>query len=469
MKLREYQEKIVHNIRKFFSEGTKKLIMQAATGAGKTVMFSYMVKNASDKAKRCLILTDRLELLTQAGGTFEDFGIKYDYFTRYTKAIPDSLVIVGMIETLKRRAVSRLDVQMMLQRIDLLIIDEAHRTNFDKLFPYISKDCYVIGATATPYREGKQPSLDLFYQDIVNGPSISELIQIGFLSKPKYIGMPFDFSGVKMKAGDYDTAQQEQLLGDNVHLECLKGYIDKYARNKKTLIFCPGVQSSKDVAEFLNCFHVDGSMKKEDRTEILNMYASIDGGIMTNCGVLTTGYDCKTIEVIVLYRKTTSLPLYLQMVGRGSRVTETKKEFTIIDFGGNVGNHGFWHSDREWSLKKKAKKKKDKEDLMPVKTCPECECLIAVSCKTCPECGYKYPISEQEKIFVELQELSYNDLMNKAKEASIAELEQMRIAKGYKIGWLLRQLSTADQFIEYQNFKGYKKGWANFQLKTYLQ
>jgi superfamily II DNA or RNA helicase len=466
--LRTYQQKIIHDTRLEFIKGYNHVVIQAPTGSGKTVMFSFMVKEASTKQKRCLILTNRIELLEQAGGTFDKLGIKYENVTSSTRSIPNGLILVAMIETMKRRCTARLDFQILLRSIDLVIIDEVHIAAFDPIFAYFKPECYIVGVTATPIRVGKKQLCDNF-TSLVQGPSISSLIQDGFLSKPKYFGVSVDLSKVKMRAGEFDEKDQERVFSETKVFEGLRENLSLHASGLKTMIFCPSVASSKQVASELGCLHVDGTMQPSERDAVLTAFESTAGAIITNCAITTTGYDHPGIECIVLYRATTSLPLYLQMIGRGSRVTETKRTFTILDFGMNVQRFGYWHLDRQWSLTP-PKKKSKKKDVFPIKFCPQCGAIVSVNVKQCEYCGFVWERTEKERVFAELSELSYGEIEKRISEAeTVEEMEEIRLAKGYKIGYLLHKFTEEQQFIDYARFKGYKSGWAKFQSEKYLQ
>jgi len=156
------------------------------------------------------------------------------------------------------------------------------------------------------------------------------------------------------------------------------------------------------------------------------------------------------------------------MIGRGSRTTETKNIFTILDFGMNVQRFGYWHDDRIWSLDNKPQSRKKREDTFPVKFCPGCGAIMSVNVKVCSYCGYVWPVTERERIFAELERLTFEEIQKRVKEAkTIEEKEEIRIAKGYKIGWLLHSFKTAAEFHEYAKYKGYKNGWVKHQLKHY--
>ena len=466
--LRKYQSGLITALRAEMRKGHNRVILQSPTGSGKTIIFSFMVKQASQKGLKCLILTNRIELLEQAGGSFDRIGIAYENITSETRTIPRSLVLVAMVETIKRRCVARLDFQMLLKGIDLLIIDEVHIAAFDPVFAYLKPECYVIGVTATPIRQNAKKPLSANFSSLVPGPSMSLLIREGFLSSPKYFGVSIDLSKVKIKAGEFDEKDQEKVFTDIKLFSGLKENLEKHATGLKTMIFCPSVASSLQVAHELNCLHVDGNMPPADRERILTTFETTPGAIITNCAITTTGYDCPDIECIVLYRATTSLPLYLQMIGRGSRITNTKKHFTILDFGMNVQRHGYWHIDREWSLNPQ-KKRKAKTDVFPIKFCPQCGAIVSVNVKTCEYCSYVWPVTEKERLFIELQELRYEDVQRRMSEAStVEEMENIRVAKGYKIGYLLHKFKTEEQFKEYAKLKGYHDFWVPRQIKIYL-
>jgi superfamily II DNA or RNA helicase len=357
---------------------------------------------------------------------------------------------------------------MLLKSVDHVIVDEVHLGNFREVFPYFSPEAYIIGVTATPVSNAKTPLSDTF-TSLVTGPSIGQLIQDEYLSKPRYFGVSVDLSKVKIKAGEFDERDQERLFSETKVFEGLRHNLDKHARGLKTMIFCPSVASSEKVAAELGCLHVDGSMSPGVRDRILTEFETTPGAVMTNCAITTTGYDHPGIECIVLYRATTSLPLYLQMIGRGSRVAPGKRDFVILDFGMNIQRFGYWHIDRIWSLDPPKKRKKG-TDVFPVKFCPECGAVVSVNVKTCPECGFIWAVTEKERVFAELSELTFSQVQRRISEAkTVEEMEEIRVAKGYKVGYVLHHFDSEHQFYDYERLKNYRPGWAKIQIKNYLK
>jgi superfamily II DNA or RNA helicase len=469
IELRKYQDKSISALRTNILSGIKKMILCAPTGAGKTVMFSYMAMNAVNKQKKVLILSNRLELLLQSGGTLEKFGIK-PLEIKPNKKIKNlnGILYVGMSQTIKRRINDEM-YKRFISELDLLIIDEAHHQDHNFIMPYIAEKTIVIGATATPHREGNQVSLDLFYKDIVEVTTISELIDLGFLSKPHTFGVKVDLSKVKTKGGEYDQDQVAKVYDEvKMYHGVYENYI-KITPNKKGIIFASNVASSIQlVQDFKNkglpIEHIDGSTPAPERKRILEWFKETPNALISNVGILNAGFDEPNIEVVILYRATKSISLFLQMCGRGSRVTESKKDFTILDFGNNVQRHGFWEQERQWLLKKKKKI----EGVAPVKDCPECFAIIPARVMECPECNYIFQKSEreeEEELIVELSKLSYQQIKDEVKTADFKRLEQIAIAKGYKRTWIYHNLKTEKDLIDYASYKGYHKKWIEYQLE----
>jgi superfamily II DNA or RNA helicase len=476
MKLRPYQKESINQLRTAFSSGHKRVILCAPTGAGKTVMFSEMVRLSVEKENKVLIVTDRKELLTQSGGALQRFNIKSSSLTPKTKKVPTSQVTIAMVETLARR-LKKEEYMNWFKQLDLIIFDEAHKQNFDKLFEHMNKNTFVIGATATPHRDGNQKALINYYTKIISSINVSGLISLGFLAKPRSFGVPIDLSKVKTIAGDFDANQVNSIYEEN---KVYEGVVDNYKRicsGKKTLAFSGNIASSKRLLDTflksgLNARHLDSTMSKEERVDIISWYKSTKDAILCNVGILTTGFDAPTTEVIILYRATTSLPLFLQMCGRGSRVTDGKDCFFILDFGDNIKRLDYWEKDREWSLISKRKKTK-KEEAAVMKECKQCQSLISSGLKICPFCGYESKRDKKKGAKVELIEMrnQYKNMpkhkiLNAAKVASWGDLVKMTKAKLIKPFWVIYNcFEDYNKALLFTRALGYKDGWLWYQTK----
>jgi superfamily II DNA or RNA helicase len=471
MNLYPDQQTLFQAVSDAFAAGHRKVMMQLATGGGKTVIFSHVASRAFDRGSKVLLITNRKELHKQGGHAFNRVGVIFSELTANTKYPPGAQVVVAMSETLKRRMKAK-DYMDFISRFKLIIIDEAHLGTFDKLFEVIDENQYVLGASATPIRTGKQPALEKFYDVMVRGPEIHELIENDRLCPIVNFSTPVDLSSVKMRGGEYDQGDQARVYSDvKLFSRVLENWLE-HAKGKKTIVFAAGVENSKKLCEMFrdagySSAHVDDSTPTRERDAIFSAFARGDIMVLCNVGIATMGYDCPSIECVVLYRATTSVALYLQMVGRGSRVLPGKSYFIMLDFGTNFHRLGSWDQPRIWSLEKpKRKSKKDGE--IPTKMCPNCEALLAAHVRVCPACGYEWVRTAREEIAAKLVKMSPSDVQRLAKSATVEELEIIREERGYKAGWALHKLRSAEEFVDYERMKGYKKGWALNQIKRFL-
>lgn len=425
-------------------------------------MFCFMVANHIKKGGKALIITDRIELLKQAGKDFENIQeIKSGHEPDLTKNLH-----VAMIETLARR-VDRYHHYITTRT--MIIIDEAHKCAFNKLFPHLAETTIVIGATATPLRTGDQDAMDEFYTDIVQIIDTPDLIKQGFLSKAITYGVDIDLTGVKMKGKDYDPDDMAKRYSES---KVYEGVIENYNRicpNTKAILFASNVESSKEICLKFNMAgipakHLDSNKKEisdKERKEILEWFKHTPNGVLCNIGILTTGFDEPTIKTVILYRSSKSLTLFLQMVGRGSRVIEGLKDsFNLLDFGNNVKTHNFWEAPRTWSLSKKPKK--EKVDAPPVKICPSCHAMLAINIGECPFCQFifKKEYGGGKNEFAELRLLSPPEIWKTALSKNIPEKARMAKAKLVKPFAILHTLKTKEEGLEFCNEMGYKQTFA---------
>lgn len=464
IQLRPYQKQAIESTRDLIRKGKKRFVLCSPTGSGKTFTFSFIVKSAYQKGKRILILTHRTELLTQAGGALAELDLLPVRIEAGKKLSGfHGNLYTAMIETISRR-MDKAEYQQFVASLDLIIIDECHFGNFDKFFQHLSDKSHVIGFTATPHREKNQKSLDTMYQDLIEVISIPELVDQGYLSEPLSYGVTMDLSSVKMRGGDYDSDSMGDLFQKQ---KVFNGVIENYKKicpGTKSIVFTPNISSSKNlrdelIAAGLNARHLDSNMSNHERMEILEWFHNTPDAMLCNVGILTTGFDEPSIETVILYRATKSLPLFLQMVGRGSRVITGKKHhFNILDFGNNIQTHGFWESERKWSLKKNKKK----DGAPPVKECKECGGLVAASARECKYCGYVFPApkrSNEEEQVAYLKLLTKRDRMKEANKASLEEKAMMAKEKLISAYWVLHTLTDKEEAKEFTKLMGWHPGW----------
>lgn len=493
MELRPYQITAKKETREEFSKGNKRVILCKPTGSGKTVTFADIAREAVLNGRAVMIVVDRKELLDQAKNKLISYGLLPQIITAGKSVRLGANCYVATVQTLVKR---------QFPKIDLLIIDEAHKQIFDKILirPEYA-DVFTIGATATPKRSGKMNQLSDFYQALIEPTTISELIAEGYLVPAITFGAKVDTTKIKTKGDDFDTTDLYNAFNKATLYAGVVEKYQKYASGTKAICFCINVEHSrKTVNAFLkagiSAVHLDGSTPKKERENILDAFTRGIFQVICNVEVLTTGYDEWTIETVIVNLATKSLPKWLQMAGRGSRITPAqfvgkagylqKTHFNLIDMGGNVYSLGFWEAEREYSL---THKRKDTLDAASVKECPEgeadingktgCGALLHLSAVKC-KCGYIFSVKEKEPPkeaeFIQLENYDFlpPELVGKSwGTMTIEELEQVRENKKYKQGWIIRQilLNKDLNLLDYANSKGYKNPieWVKQMKKLYIK
>ena len=398
MELRQYQKDVLNKIVKSHRGGKTRILLQAATGSGKTVMAAAFVEYYIKNNKNVMFLAHRRELIHQASQTLTKFNIEHGIImaSETTGKNVFAAVQVASIDTLRARALSK--QKMDLPSADLLIIDEAHRSMSKTYRKVISlyPDALVLGLTATPIR-ADGAGLGLIYQHMVKAPDIKELTQSGALCEAVYYSPTIpDLTGLKVTAGDYNRKSLAKLMEGNTRL--VADIIETWfslAKGKQTLLFATSVKHSKGLMESfadkgIAVAHIDGGTELEERNRILAAFKRKEITIICNCMVLTEGFDAPSAEVCILARPTKSKGLYIQMVGRVLRAFEGKKSATIIDHSGAVYTHGFIDEDHNWTLshglEKASSSGEAKEREESVIVCEGCFRTYSGS-NICPDCG----------------------------------------------------------------------------------
>lgn len=395
MTLRDYQEQAVTAVSRMLASGKRKVIFQLATGGGKTITFAAITKRYIDKAplQHVLILVHRKELMVQTIRTlFHAYGISAQMIRAGMKFVPPSNVYVGMVESTIRRIPAH---------IGLVIIDEAHNLSFAKIHDHFSTQ-YIIGFTATPLTGSKHKPLKNYYQDIVTGIDIPELIIGNSLCQnityaPKEA---VDAAALKIKNGEYDDKFMGMEFSKGKHIQNTVDAYLKHAAHTKTLIFNCNISHSELVTQAfqlagLNCRNVDSTMNNRD--EIIKWYKDTPDAILCNVAILTTGFDAPDTETIIMNRATLSMPLWLQCCGRGSRPSPGKRNFTIIDLGQNAITHGDWCDSRNWTEIFQNPRGPGKPGVAPIRHCPKCDAILAARSLMCKYCGHFFPPPEIEE------------------------------------------------------------------------
>lgn len=401
MQLREYQETCVNAVSQKLAAGTRKVVLQLATGGGKTVIFSAIAERYTQRNNASvLILVHRKELLQQTRRTlFNFYGISAQVIVAGMKNVPAAPVYVGMVESTIRR---------IPKDIGLVIIDEAHIASFNKIHDKFESQ-YIIGMTATPISANKRQPMKMFYDDIVCGIQIPDLIEQGSLCQnityaPKD---SVDRASLAIKGGEFEDGLMAMQFSKPQYINNTVEIYRRKANDTKAIIFNVNIEHSNKVNEAFEAAgypsrHLDSTMTATDRDAILKWFKETPNSILNNVGILTAGFDEPTIETVIFNKATMSMPLWLQCNGRGARPTPAKVAFTIIDMGGNVTTHGNWNDSRDWAdAFFNPEKKSDKIGVPVMKDCPKCEAMIGARVMLCPYCKHVFeakPIAPEEQL-----------------------------------------------------------------------
>jgi len=443
--LRPYQIQAIELLRASIQRH-KRSILCVPTGGGKTTIVSAMIASAISKGKRILFLAHRAELLLQATDRLKSFGLSPGLI-QGNKSHPHPFLNVASVQTLRNRTNRILPP-------DIIFVDECHLSmaNSYRLIFDAYPQAFVVGMTATPTRLDGKPLGDV-YSDIVAPISIDLLTGQGFLVPVrKFVAKEkVDLSGVHMVAGDYNSQELFQKYDKaNLYAGVVDNY-NKFATGRQFIVFCVNVAHSKKTAQMfreagISCEHLDGESTEQERNSTISQFRS--GLILgiSNVALFTEGFDVPNVSCVILNRATKSLALYLQMIGRGLRPNAGKSDCVILDHGDNVVTHGWYSYEHEWSLT--GKKKKNKQDAFSVRLCEFCEAMMPINQNTCPNCGYTRPAKERTTTIIEDTEmieitkpLIPQHLKGKPwGRMNEAELKELAQIKGYKPGWVYRQL-----------------------------
>lgn len=454
IKLRDYQEQAIDAVRHQFQRGIKKVLLVAPTGAGKTVIASAMIKASQDKSNPSLFVAHRRELVKQCSQKLTDFDVNHGVLMATVSPNNFATVQVASLQTYTARKDSE---HFWKPNAKIIFLDEAHRsaskTFQDLLLEY--PDAYVIGLTATPCRaDGK--GLGNYYDALVNCGTISELTEQGYLTPAKILApsMP-DLKGLKLQAGDYEKRglnkrmNQPKLVGD------LVSHWLEHGEGRPTVVFASSIAHSKYISSIFNdngipSGHIDGEMDEVKRVEVLRQLHEGEIKVLSNCMVLTEGWDEPKVSCIVIARPTKSYGMYLQMVGRALRPYEGKTDTLIIDHSGCVYEHGFPDEAPEWKLttsEESAIQKKEPEPIekQPV-TCSVCHTVYkpARGFPECPSCG-AIPTKAQQQVHIQ--------------QGRLVELvKKEKITTQDKVDFYA-------QLLTYAKTKNYSRGWADHTYK----
>lgn len=384
MRLRPYQSECVDAIFREWEQGHQSTLVVKATGLGKTVTFSEVVRRAEGGS---IIVAHREELIKQAAKHLRSIGVPCtiemgDYQAVWSDLDRDRPVILASVQSLSRpRRQERIERDMLLYGVrtpNHLIIDEAHHATagtYGECIRWCDKiaagHLRLLGVTATPNRSD-DAALGRVFSSVAYQYDIAAAIPDGWLCpiEPHAIFVEdLDFSRVSSAAGDLNESQLEAILTEEKHLHDVALPTVEIGENRQTLVFCVTVRHAEMLSMVLNRYYRDRGMRaqsaflsgatdKKTREETVEAYKAGDITCLCNCALFLEGFDAPSTSVVVMARPTKSLALYTQVVGRGTRplagtvdgldwpdqrrsaiASSAKPRMLLLDFVGNCGEH----------------------------------------------------------------------------------------------------------------------------------
>lgn len=341
MEQRKYQLEAKQAIQKAWASGVLKTLLVLPTGTGKTIVFCKLAEDCVRDGERVLILAHRSELLDQAA---DKLSLATGLGCAVEKAESSCLdswfrVVVGSVQTLMRE--KRL-MQFSPDYFDTIIVDEAHHClsdSYQRVLSYFSQ-AKVLGVTATPDR-GDMRNLGQYFESLAYEYTLPRAIKDGFLCpiKAQTIPLKLDLTGVGQQAGDFKTADLGTAL--DPYLYQIADEMTKYCMDRKTVVFLPLIKTSqkfRDILESKGFRAAEVNGDSTDRAEVLKDFEAGKYDVLCNSMLLTEGWDCPSVDCIVVLRPTKIRSLYVQMVGRGTRPDFGKEYLLLLDF--------LWHTER---------------------------------------------------------------------------------------------------------------------------
>lgn len=443
---RPYQLQALEDIRSTVGQGVRRLVVQAPTGAGKTLLSADIVQGAQRKGNRMVFVVPAISLVDQTLCKFWDEGIRDVGVIQANHAHTDwsKPVQIASIQTIRSRG--------FYPEAKVVVIDEVHQLHKEHI-KWLEhpdwQDVPFIGLSATPWTRG----LGRYFESLLVVTTTADLIRDGFLSPFRVFAADTpDLRGVKTVAGDYHEGQLSKVMQEKALVANIIETWKQKWNGDKTLCFGVDCDHAKMLqARFhdagIACAYQDASTPMKERAEIERGFHNSTYKVVCNVGTLTTGVDWD-VRCLILARPTKSEILFTQIVGRALRTAPGKPFALILDHSDTTARLGFvtdiHHETLNMGKVDENKKAKPKPALP--RPCQKCMCLIPTGVKACPACGYERPLTtkimERDGTLVEftgrvsrgksVQQRAYS-MHDRA--VFFSQLKGYGVAKGYQKGW----------------------------------
>jgi superfamily II DNA or RNA helicase len=351
--LRDYQFEALARVRDAYKAGKRRVLVSLPTGTGKTVVFAHFPKELRMK-KRLLVLAHREELLQQAADKFRmvDGALKIGIERAESYAPEDSQVVIASVPTLARADGVRLS-RLNPESFSIVVVDEAHHAvaeSYRRIFRHLGilsaeSSRYLVGFTATP-RRGDNQGLGEVFEEVCYARDLRQMISAGHLCQIRgwRVDTGLSLNGVSVRHGDFVEGQLARVVNTPSRNKLLTVAYMRLTNHRRALVFCVDVKHAKDVCDTfkeagIRAETVWGEMPGAERRETLGRFSRGEVQVLTNCNLLTEGFDEPAINCVMMARPTKSKLLYAQMVGRGTRLHPGKTDLMVVDLVDNSQSH----------------------------------------------------------------------------------------------------------------------------------
>lgn len=445
MELRPYQLAAKEAIQGEWQKGIQKTLLVLPTGTGKTIVFSKLIEDCVRDGERVLVLAHRGELLDQAADKLAQSTGLGCATEKAEESCLDSWyrVAIGSVQSLMRE--KRLN-QFTPDYFNTIVVDEAHHCisdSYQRVLKHFDQS-KVLGVTATPDR-GDMRQLGTYFESLAYEYTLPHAIKDGYLSPIKAVCIPLklDLTGVSTQAGDFKASDIDTAL--DPYLYQIADEMVKSCADRKTVVFLPLIKTSqkfRDILESKGFKAAEVNGESDDRAEVLHDFDAGRYDVLCNSMLLIEGWDCPTVDCIVVLRPTKIRSLYCQMVGRGTRISPGKQDLLLLDF--------LWHTERH-------------ELCHPAHLICETEEIAEKMTKNIEAAGAPVDLEEAEK-------QATGDVVSQREEALARLLREMKHRKRKLVDPLQFEMSIqAEDLAGYVPAFGYQMGPPSDKQKQKLE
>lgn len=427
IELRDYQKEMVGNLYQHIREGRKRILLIALMGTGKTIISSWVMRDAVNRNKRCVFLCPYTVLIDQTIETLEMLGVHCTGLQGGRKVDESAPVIVASMQTITARLRGDRTLEDILGHQDLMFVDEAHITAFNKRYPelqdwIIGNHGCCVGMTATPWRLSRKQWLGQRFDVTVEGPQPPDVVKMGSVVPCRgfTIGSVFDIENLRTVKGDFAESDMSSQATRPAALKHVVNEWKRIANDRPTVMIGTTVEQAKKTAdafesEGVSTAIITGATPLKERQAIFEQVKAGDVQMICSVGCLTAGFNLPCIGAVLYVRATKSKALFFQSAGRACRTMDGKVDSLLLDFGGNLKRFGNPMSYQDYDIGEKEQFATE----AITKTCPACNAEVNSFASVCPECGHVFGIDEETPDLILARLTEYVDKITKDKIAFI--------------------------------------------------